>query len=91
MASADVRHAVTEGLEEWARDLVGGWESWIELPRRVGDRLARTCLGARPGEVLVSDEVKERWDGDGVRFHPVGPVALKGVKDELMLYAASRA
>ena len=55
MASADVRHAVTEGLEEWARDLVGGWESWIELPRRVGDRLARTCLGARPGEVLVSD------------------------------------
>jgi class 3 adenylate cyclase len=46
---------------------------------------------ARPGEVLVSDEVKERWDGEGVRFEPIGPVVLKGLKDELTLYAASRA
>jgi adenylate cyclase len=45
---------------------------------------------ARPGEVLVSDEVKERWDGEGVRFEPIGPVVLKGLKDELTLYAASR-
>jgi class 3 adenylate cyclase/DNA-binding transcriptional MerR regulator len=46
---------------------------------------------ARPGEVLVSDEVKERWRGEGVKFEPVGPVTLKGVRDELTLYAASRA
>jgi adenylate cyclase len=45
---------------------------------------------ARPGEVLVSDEVRARWSGDGVRFDPIGPVALKGLRDELMLYAASR-
>ncbi len=45
---------------------------------------------ARPGEVLVSDEVKELWSGDDVRFEPIGPVALKGVRDELKLYAASR-
>jgi adenylate cyclase len=45
---------------------------------------------ARPGEVLVSDEVKERWGGDGVRFHPIGPVTLKGLKDELTLYSVSR-
>ena len=46
---------------------------------------------ARPGEVLVSDEVKERWGGDGVRFEEIGPVALKGLREELTLYAASRA
>jgi adenylate cyclase len=45
---------------------------------------------ARPGEVLVSDEVKERWDGDGVAFEPIGPVALKGLREELTLYSASR-
>ena len=46
---------------------------------------------ARPGEVLVSEEVKERWSGDGVRFDPIGPVALKGLREELVLYSASRA
>jgi adenylate cyclase len=45
---------------------------------------------ARPGEVLVSDEVKELWSGDGVRFESVGPVALKGLRDERKLYTASR-
>jgi adenylate cyclase len=52
---------------------------------------ARIADYARPGEVLVSDEVKERWNGDGVRFQPVGPVTLKGLKEELTLYSASRA
>ena len=45
---------------------------------------------ARPGEVLVSDEVRARWSGEGVRFEPIGPVALKGLRDELTLHAASR-
>jgi class 3 adenylate cyclase len=45
---------------------------------------------ARPGEVLVSDEVKERWSGDGVRFHAIGPVTLKGLRDELTLHTVSR-
>jgi adenylate cyclase len=45
---------------------------------------------ARPGEVLVSEEVKERWRGDAVRFDEIGPVSLKGLKDEPTLYAASR-
>ncbi len=52
---------------------------------------ARITDYARPGEVLVSDEVKDRWSGDGVRFTPIGPVALKGLKEELTLYSASRA
>jgi len=46
---------------------------------------------ARPGEVLVSDEVKERWSGDGVRFDPIGPVALRGLREELVLHSVSRA
>jgi kynureninase len=42
-------------VEEWGERLVGGWPDWIELPTRVGDRLAESVLGARPGEVLVCD------------------------------------
>jgi adenylate cyclase len=52
---------------------------------------ARIADYARPGEVLVSDEVKERWSGAGVRFAAIGPVALKGLKEELTLYTVSRA
>jgi adenylate cyclase len=52
---------------------------------------ARIADYARPGEVLVSGELREGWSGEGVKFEPIGPVALKGVKDELTLYAASRA
>jgi kynureninase len=40
---------------EWREGLVRSWESWIDLPTRVGDRIATTLLGARPGEVVVSD------------------------------------
>jgi adenylate cyclase len=52
---------------------------------------ARIADYARPGEVLVSGEVKEQWTGDGVTFEPIGPVTLKGLKEELTLYSASRA
>jgi adenylate cyclase len=45
---------------------------------------------ARPGEVLVSDEVRERWGNGGVHFDEIGPVALKGLRKELTLYSASR-
>jgi class 3 adenylate cyclase len=40
--------------------------------------------------VLVSGEVQARWGGDGVQFEEIGPVALKGLKEELTLYSASR-
>ena len=52
---------------------------------------ARIADYARPGEVLVSDEVKERWSGDGVKFEAIGPVTLRGLKDEIALYAVARA
>ena len=52
---------------------------------------ARIADYARPGEVLVSEQVKEQWQGEGVTFQPIGPVALKGLKDDVTLYSASRA
>jgi len=39
---------------EWGRDLVGGWERWIDLPAAVGDRIGQ-LIGAAPGQVVVSD------------------------------------
>ena len=42
--------------QEWGAGLIGSWSSsWIELPRTVGDRIATSVVGARPGEVLVCD------------------------------------
>jgi kynureninase len=41
--------------DEWARDLIRGWDRWLDLPLRVGDLLADHVLSARPGEVAVTD------------------------------------
>ena len=41
---------------EWGHDLIRSWNAagWIDLPRRLGDRLAG-LVGAAPGEVIVAD------------------------------------
>jgi kynureninase len=49
--------AIAEVVERWGTDLVRGWHEWIELPTAVGDELAEHALGARPGEVVVTDSV----------------------------------
>jgi kynureninase len=49
------RDRLIEGMDEWGGRLVSGWEEWIDMPTRVGDALAEGVLGARPGEVIVSD------------------------------------
>lgn len=41
--------------QEWGGQLVRAWPDWIDLPVKVGDRLAADLLGARPGEVAVAD------------------------------------
>jgi adenylate cyclase len=51
---------------------------------------ARIAEYARPGEVLVSQEVVDAADGGPVTFTEVGPVELKGVPGTLRLYAARR-
>jgi len=41
---------------EWGRDLITSWNrhGWIDLPTRVGDKIAR-LIGAAPGEVVIAD------------------------------------
>ena len=39
---------------DWATDLISSWEHWVDLPQRVGDRLA-PLIGAEAGEVVVHD------------------------------------
>jgi kynureninase len=55
--------------EEWAGELVRGWDHWVDLPTRVGDALAAGLLGARPGEVLVCDSTT-------VNFYKLAVAAL---------------
>ncbi len=51
-----VRDAITRVVDqEWAQQLVRGWNHWIDLPRKIGDDLAVSLLKAEPGEVLVCD------------------------------------
>ena len=42
-------------IEEWNRDLVQGWDRWIDLGLETGDLLA-PLIGAGPGEVAVTDQ-----------------------------------
>jgi kynureninase len=41
--------------EEWAGELIRGWDHWLAEPRRVGDLLGTGLLGARPDEVVICD------------------------------------
>jgi adenylate cyclase len=51
---------------------------------------ARIAEYARPGEVLVSQEVVDAADAAPVSFVEIGPVELKGVPGALRLHIASR-
>jgi adenylate cyclase len=51
---------------------------------------ARIAEYARPGEVVVSQEVVDAADGGPVAFTEIGPVELKGVPGTLRLYIARR-
>ncbi|MYW02371.1 kynureninase [Streptomyces sp. SID3343] len=50
--SERLREVVEEG---WGGGLVRSWQDWIDWGSRLGDRLAEHVLGARPGEVVISD------------------------------------
>ncbi len=52
-AAARVAAAVTD---EWGEMLIRGWNAagWIDMPARVGDRIAR-LIGAPPGSVVMGD------------------------------------
>jgi adenylate cyclase len=59
----------------------------VNLASRIADY-------ARPGEVLVTEEVVAATAGsgvDGVHFADIGPVELKGVSEAVNLHSARRA
>ena len=51
---------------------------------------ARIAEYARPGEVLVTEQVMDAADGISVTFTEIGPVELKGVSGALRLHRAGR-
>ncbi len=56
--------------DEWGRELIRGWDHWLDEPLRVGDRLAEAVLGAKVGEVIVSDSTS-------VNFYKLALAALQ--------------
>jgi class 3 adenylate cyclase len=57
---------------------------------RTVNAAARIADYARPGELLVSQEVVEASDLEGVAFDEVGPVELKGLVSPITLHIARR-
>jgi kynureninase len=55
--------------EEWAGELIRGWDHWLEAPRRIGDLLGTGLLGAEPDEVLICDSTT-------VNFYRLASAAL---------------
>jgi kynureninase len=42
--------------EDWGTRLIRAWdEQWMDLPERLGDRIAEVALGAAPGQTIVAD------------------------------------
>jgi kynureninase len=67
--------ATTERLarvvgDEWGRELIRGWDHWLDEPLRVGNKLAEAVLGAGAGEVVVSDSTS-------VNFYKLAVAALE--------------
>jgi kynureninase len=56
--------------DEWGGELIRGWDYWLDEPLRVGDRLAEAIVGARPGEVVLSDSTS-------VNFYKAALAALE--------------
>jgi kynureninase len=52
---AAVEDVISTMRSEWARDLVVGWDRWLDLGLRLGDDLAG-LIGADHGEVAICDQ-----------------------------------
>lgn len=77
----EVRTGLHTGECELLEDKMGG------IAVHIGARIAAE---AKPGEVLVSNTVKDLVAGSGIRFHERGLFTLKGVPGEWRLYAVER-
>ena len=68
------RERLHRQVDEWGERVVRGWPDWIDAPTRTGDVLAEV-LGARPGQVLVTDSVHGQPLQARARAARCGPVA----------------
>jgi adenylate cyclase len=57
---------------------------------RTVNMASRIADYARPGEVLVTQEVVDESEANGVAFREIGPVELKGIGSAVNLHAAQR-
>jgi kynureninase len=67
---ATMERLETAVRDEWGGELIRGWDHWIDEPSRVGDLLASAALGARAGEVILSDSTT-------VNFYKLAHAALE--------------
>ncbi|MDP8957059.1 MAG: hypothetical protein M3N24_08895 [Actinomycetota bacterium] len=57
---------------------------------RTVNMASRIAARADPGQVLVSEDVVDAVEGDGIRFEEFGPVELKGLLKPVSLFEARR-
>jgi len=57
---------------------------------RTVNMASRIAARANPGQVLVSEEVVDAVDRNGIHFEEFGPVELKGLLKPVALYEARR-
>jgi class 3 adenylate cyclase len=74
---------IRAGLHTGECELIGGKVGGLAV--HIG---ARVAGAAEPGEVIVSNTVKDLVAGSGIRFVDRGAHALKGLPDEYHLFAA---
>jgi len=68
--------------DEWGRDVVRGWDAWIDLPGRTGDKIASAFLGAGPGEVVIGDSTT-------VNLYRLADAALQARRDRHVILASA--
>jgi kynureninase len=78
LPAATAARLVRTVTEEWGDGLIRSWDQWIDLPTRVGDRIARAVLGAEPGEVVVADSTT-------VNFYKLAVAALDARPDRRVI------
>ena len=56
--------------QEWGREVVDGWNHWIDEAQSTGDLIGRSAIGAGPGQVLACDTTS-------VNFYQLAMAAIK--------------
>ena len=75
------RQIAADLIETWGTQLVGAWDSWIERPLVIGDRVG-DLLGAAPGQVVVGDSTT-------VALHKAVGAAVGARPDRSVIVAAA--